>query len=89
MKNCNSGGGFTGPVTLGACVQAVAEVDNTPNEYDKQYAYFTNLVKDELEDLLEIHDKLFRKHGGGSGGWAIKKLKELLEEKIEIINGSM
>ena len=83
MKNCNSGSGFTGPVTLGECVQAVAEVDNTPNDYYK------HLVKDELEDLLEIYDKLFRKHGGGAGGWAIKKLKELLEEKIEIINGSM
>ena len=83
MKNCNSDGGFTGPVTLGECVQAVAEVDNTPNDYYK------HLVKDELEDLLEIHDKLFRKHGGGSGGWVIKKLKDLLEEKIEIINGAM
>ena len=38
-------GGFSG--TLGECVQAVAEVDNTPNEY------YINLVKDELEDLLE------------------------------------
>ena len=47
MKNCNSDGGFTGPVTLGECVQAVAEVNNTPNDYYK------HLVKDELEDLLE------------------------------------
>ena len=82
MKICSSAGS-TGSVSLGECVQAVAEVDNTPN------GYYKNLVKDELEDLLEIHKKLFREHGGSSGGWAIKKLKKSLEEKIEIINGSM
>ena len=82
MKDYNSNG-LSGPITLGECVQAVAEVDNTPN------GYYKNLVKDELEDLLEIHKKLFREHGGSSGGWAIKKLKKSLEEKIEIINGSM
>jgi hypothetical protein len=83
MKNCNTGG-FTGPVTLGECVQqAVAEVDNTPN------VYYINLVQDELEDLLETHDKLIQECVGGTGGWAIKKAKELLKEKIEIINGAM
>ena len=81
MTTYNNSGGFTG--TLGECVQAVAEVDNTPNEY------YINLVKDELEDLLETHDKLIQECVGGTGGWAIKKAKELLEEKIEIINGAM
>ena len=69
--------GTTG--TLGECVQAIAEVDNTPNEY------YISAVQDELQELLETHDTLIQECVGGTGEWAIKKAKELLEEKIKII----
>ena len=96
MKDYNSGG-FTGPVTLGECVQAVAEVDNIPNEY------YINLVQDELEDLLEKYDNLYKeiKTNRREEVFLIKgkkhirprvlkkKVIELLKEKIEIINGAM
>ena len=82
MKDYNSGG-FTGPVTLGECVQAVAEVDNIPNEY------YINLVQDELEDLLESYDSLYSESQIKTKSESLDKVKELLEEKIEIINGAM
>ena len=83
MKNCNSGSGFTGPVTLGECVQAVAEVDNTPNDYYK------HLVQDELEDLLESYDSIYKKSNDRTKRMTLEKVKDLLKEKIEIINESM
>jgi hypothetical protein len=78
MTTYNNSGGFTG--TLGECVQAVAEVDNTPNEY------YISFVQDELENLLDSYDSLYNEYGILSANIVIKKVKELLEEKIEIIN---
>ena len=82
MKDYNPNG-FTGPVTLGECVRAVAEVDNIPNEY------YINLVKDELKDLLESYDSLYSESQIKTKSESLDKVKELLEEKIEIINGAM
>jgi len=78
MKNYNSGG-FSG--TLGECVQAVAEVDSVK--------YYKNLVQDELEDLLESYDSLYSESQIKTKSESLDKVKELLEEKIEIINGAM
>ena len=82
MKDYNSNG-LSGPITLGECVQAVAEVDNIPNEY------YINLVQDELEDLLESYDSLYSESQIKTKSESLDKVKELLEEKIEIINGAM
>jgi hypothetical protein len=96
MKDYNSDG-LSGPITLGECVQAVTEVDNTANQY------YINLVKDELEDLLEKYDNLYKEIKTNrreevfliNGEKHIrprvlkKKVIELLKEKIEIINGAM
>tara|TARA_B100000809_G_scaffold29642_1_gene25714 strand:- start:1464 stop:1700 length:237 start_codon:yes stop_codon:yes gene_type:complete len=72
-------GGFSG--TLGECVQAVAEVDSVK--------YYKNLVQDELEDLLESYDSLYGESQIKTKSESLDKVKELLEEKIEIINGAM
>lgn len=85
MKELNKIGylsshGFTG--TLGECVQAVAEANDIPNQY------YISSVQDELEDLLESYNILYgeyEKHTNLSSNIIIKKVKELLEEKIEII----
>ena len=78
MKDYNPNG-FTGPVTLGECVRAVAEVNNI----------YLNLVKDELKDLLESYDILYSESQIKTKRESLDKVKELLEEKIEIINGAM
>ena len=67
--------------TLGECVQAVAEVDSVK--------YYKNLVQDELEDLLESYDSLYSESQIKTKSESLDKVKELLEEKIEIINGAM
>ena len=82
MKDYNSNG-LSGPITLGECVQAVTEVDNTANQY------YINLVKDELEELLESYDSLYSESQIKTKSESLDKVKELLEEKIEIINGAM
>tara|TARA_B100000586_G_C19839049_1_gene313770 strand:- start:270 stop:524 length:255 start_codon:yes stop_codon:yes gene_type:complete len=65
--------------TLGECVKAIAEVDDSPNEY------YISAVQDELSDLLESYDDLSNQYGILSANIVIKKVKELLEEKIKTI----
>ena len=80
IKDLNHSTGSTGAnvtMTLGECVRAIAEVDDKPNEY------YVSAVQDELADLLEQYDNL--SYGILSANIVIKKVKELLEEKIKII----
>jgi hypothetical protein len=75
-----SPGGFTG---------TFIESDSTKYSSRSVDEYYMHLVQDELEDLLESYDSIYKKSNDRTKRMTLEKVKDLLKEKIEIINESM